>query len=291
MNTEKYIKKIVQETPAILTLNEAKLLFSLPQKIPKIGVIVEIGSYKGASTILLAKASKIAKRGKVYAIDPFNIEIKINKPIQEVRAFKKNIFPIFLKNIKKARLADWVVPIVKTSTKAAKNWNRPISLLWIDGNHDYKFVKEDFVFWEKHLKKGGLIAFHDSRDIGIFSDFCRGPRKVVKEHILNSKRFINIKVVQSITLAEKSRDAGYIELFRNRLGLYQIQLIFNLDKILGLIGIFLDKNLPRVYKILKSIKNFITKERKRGRRDSKKEKVKICMVFPQQRRSNRPSFR
>ena len=66
------IKKIIIDSHAMLTLAEAGLLFSLASNINQKGAIVEIGSFKGGSTIFLAKGARIAKKGKVYAIDPFS---------------------------------------------------------------------------------------------------------------------------------------------------------------------------------------------------------------------------
>lgn len=43
----------------------------------------------------------------------------------------------------------------------AQLWTKPISLLFIDGDHSYEGVKSDTLNWEKHVKKGGTILFHD----------------------------------------------------------------------------------------------------------------------------------
>ena len=113
MENEKiFIKKIVKEVPAILTPKEAELLFSLARNSITGGVIVEIGSYRGGSTILLAKGSKIAQRGKIYAVEPFDAYLAT-----------------FLKNIKNAGVDDWIVLIPKTSMKAARNWEKPSGLV------------------------------------------------------------------------------------------------------------------------------------------------------------------
>jgi len=53
-------------------------------------------------------------------------------------------------------------------------WNDIIDLLFIDGNHEYKEAKKDFLKFESYVKEGGIIAFHDftSRE---------GVSKLVKE--------------------------------------------------------------------------------------------------------------
>jgi len=48
------------------------------------------------------------------------------------------------------------------STEVAKTWTKPISALFIDGDHDKP--REDFEAWEKFVVSGGLILFHDCWD-------------------------------------------------------------------------------------------------------------------------------
>lgn len=38
---------------------------------------------------------------------------------------------------------------------------RQLDFLFIDGDHSYAGVKQDFVFYSQHVRAGGLIAFHD----------------------------------------------------------------------------------------------------------------------------------
>lgn len=260
MNKQKFIEKVLISVEALLTLKEAELLLSLPQNIPANGVIVEIGSYKGGSTILLAHGSKIAKRGKLYAIDPFGAYHN-----------SASILPIFLKNIKKFGMQDQVIPIVKTSLWAARNWKRPISLLWIDGDHQYSHVKADFLLWEKHLVKGGLIAFHDSQKVTVRIPSLdaevnfnkKGPIRVVKEYVVDSKRFSNIKIVDSITVAQKIEGSIYEKSIKNKAGpswfrvfvyLYCIQLYRKMHRAVKLFGVFLLRLNPRLYFLIKKLK-------------------------------------
>jgi hypothetical protein len=41
-----------------------------------------------------------------------------------------------------------VAIVVATSEQAAAEWSDPISLLWIDGDHEYDSVKRDLELWE-----------------------------------------------------------------------------------------------------------------------------------------------
>jgi len=144
------------------------------------GTIVEIGSWKGKSTIYLAKGAVCGGKGlKVYAIDP------------HIHGTEQ----IFRNNVKKAGFDNIVVPVVMNSEEAIKQWHQPISLLFIDGAHDYENVKKDFTLWEPHVMAGGTIAFHDK--------FAEGPCKVIRSYILKGSAFGNIGVVGGVLFATK----------------------------------------------------------------------------------------
>ena len=44
----------------------------------------------------------------------------------------------------------------------AKWFNHPVSLIFIDGHHDYDSVKADTLSWEPKMKKGSTMLFHDT---------------------------------------------------------------------------------------------------------------------------------
>ena len=273
------IGELISRTHALITKNEAELLFALASQANPRGVVVEIGSYVGGSAIFLAKGSKAGKKNKVYTIDPHKDSMPIEKIGREV--FPKNSLPFFKENLKKENVEDIVVPIISTSQQAAENWDKPISLLWIDGNHDYEYVKLDFLLWEKHLLPGGVLALHDTHDskneievfgVGINIGKLPGPARVVKENLVNSKRFERIKVVDLITFARKKKNADLFELTKNKIIIFLIKqqfLVKLLDSLsktrdkakekynftLGTAGLFLNKHLPKIYKILKKIKD------------------------------------
>ena len=158
------------------------------------GVIVEIGAWKGVSAIWLGNGSTAGNNIEVYSIDTFT-----GSPIHREKYKNIETLPEFKKNINDAGLKNTVFPIVKKSEEAIKGWEEPIGFLWIDGNHEYEYVKKDFNLWFPYLIKGGIIALHDSA----FRPGRDGPVRVVQEEILLSKRFINIGTVGSITFATK----------------------------------------------------------------------------------------
>ena len=52
--------------------------------------------------------------------------------------------------------------IKKTSMEAVADFaSETLDFVYIDGNHQLKYVTEDLVEWSKRVKKGGLICGHD----------------------------------------------------------------------------------------------------------------------------------
>lgn len=260
---KQYIANVIKNVLALITQDEGLLLFSLPKIIPEQGVIIEIGSYKGGATILLAQASIFEGKDKVYTIDPHvrdeSITITLGKD-NKSELFPLDSLPFFKKNIEKYEVGSHVVPLVISSAQAAKNWNKSISLLWIDGDHAYDMVRRDFLLWEEHLVIGGIIAFHDSKGPDDILHL-KGPRKVIKKYLLNSNRFTDIKTVDTITYAKKIKKFNFLQALYSKLVIitigYKLVLMSigrkfdrKFDRKIGYLGLFIKKYSPFLYKML-----------------------------------------
>jgi len=187
-----YIKHILSTVDGWLSYHEALYLYSLAAVGSGRGKILEIGSWKGKSTIILARGSKWSKREQVYAVDPHK-----GGPDQESHGYKSIDSEIeFRSNVEREGVADYVIPLVMKSEEAVVGWSEPIRLLWIDGDHSYEAVKKDFLLWEPFVAPGGVIAFHDTYS-------WEGPKRVVEEMILPSRSFVVIGLVDSITAVKK----------------------------------------------------------------------------------------
>lgn len=179
------------------------------------GVIVEIGSFKGKTTIALALGSKFKKREKVYSIDPQeNIEIR----------------QVFMNNIRQADIDDHVVTSFKRSQDIAVDFNSPVRLLFIDGCHEYESVKQDILLWKDYLIDGGIIAMHDYLPDNSPA-YLAGVNKAVNECIVNSPDFIVEGCVDSIFFASRKKSQNK-RLFRHFNKVHRAKNIFKywLDK-------------------------------------------------------------
>jgi predicted O-methyltransferase YrrM len=193
-----------QRVPGYLTEKEARFLGLLAACVPAKGTIVEIGSYMGRSTVMLAKVASHYGGGPVVAIDPHNSPILLDHQSNQTASSYQD----FLDSIQSAGVAAHVEPHAEYSTAVTKSWNRPIRFLWIDGDHTYEGAKSDLDGFFPHVVHQGVVAFHDA-----LSNFP-GPIRVFVEDVLRSDRFGPAGFVQSIAWAQFLPEDG--EAFRER---------------------------------------------------------------------------
>ena len=238
----------IQATEGLISEAEAKRLYQLARACG--GSIVEIGSWKGKSTVCLALGSKAGSKGKVFAVDPHQ------GTYDDFTGHytRQNTEPIFRENIKRAGVDDIVIPLVMKSEEAARGWTEPVSLLWIDGAHDYENVKLDFTLWEPHLILGGIICFHDAL-------YClshpwhtySGIKKIVINSILKSNKFSKVQFCGSMVYATKVAGLSIKEkaLKYQRLFLYYILLLVYFPLITLIVRILIRTGLFRPAKLIK----------------------------------------
>jgi len=189
-----HVKPLIADIPGWLTDEEGEALYELARRCCGDGVIVEIGSWKGKSTVCLGLGSRAGNSVPVYAIDPH----------ADYR------FGDFKTNVERAGIADLVRPIASFSQPAADEFDEPIEFLFVDGSHEYDLVLEDFEKWVPKVVDGGWVAFHDTT-------WTKGPRKVVGHAIYRSRRFKDVEfVVGSTTVARKVAHNSLADRARNR---------------------------------------------------------------------------
>lgn len=186
-----------------LTELEGLFLYRAAKKVESKNAIIEIGSWKGKSTIGLGNGSKDGNKAKIYAIDPHIGSSEHQKKFGKVDTFEE-----FKQNINKAGIAEYVEPVRDTSENAAKNFTQPVDFAFIDGAHEYEFVRLDFELWFPKVMNGGVLAFHDSWHL-------IGPNLATVIPLLISSKIRNPKLIDTITYFEKVERNSLFDRFRN----------------------------------------------------------------------------
>jgi len=168
--------------------------------------LLEVGTYCGRSTILLADA---AREAGVTAItvdhhrgseeqqpgweyhDPSTVDPEIGL---------MDTLPTFRRTLHRAGLEEHVVALVGRSPQIAAFWNTPLGLVFIDGGHTDEHASGDYEGWAPHVAEGGLLVIHD-----VFPDPADGgqaPYHIYLEAI-HSGLFVEESVTGSLRVLRR----------------------------------------------------------------------------------------
>lgn len=115
---------------------------------------IEIGSFGGASAEIFLKSNAFKT---LYCIDPYEKNFDPNDMSTSDRLENAEIE--FDKKFKDNK----IISKIKLKSCDALNMfeDNSIDFIYIDGNHQYEFVKYDIENYFKKVKVGGIIAGHD----------------------------------------------------------------------------------------------------------------------------------
>jgi MMP 1-O-methyltransferase len=192
------VKELIKDVPGWLSDEEGEALYELAKECTGKGVIVEIGSWKGKSTICLGLGSRAGSGVRIFAVDP-HADYRHGE---------------FKENVERAGVADLVTPVKGFSQDVVDDFHEPIELLFVDGSHEEADVLHDFETWVPKVVEGGTVAFHDTT-------WHPGVRRVVAKKIYGSRNFRDVRfVIGSTTVAQKvSRNTVYDRIHARRVQL------------------------------------------------------------------------
>ncbi|MEA3076703.1 MAG: hypothetical protein QOF60_1611 [Actinomycetota bacterium] len=122
--------------------------------------VVEIGSFQGRSTIVLASAA--ADGVEVVAIDPHAGNDRGPQEFSGYEAEAEGDHAAFVANLSAAGVADRVRHLRMFSTEALGEVDGAVELLYIDGAHRYRPALDDVRRWGDRVADGGTLLIHDS---------------------------------------------------------------------------------------------------------------------------------
>jgi len=159
------------------------------------GVIVELGSYLGRSTISLALGSLHGSKVHVHTFDNY-VGDSAMETSQEMAVKLQD-------NLQRAKVDAVVTSHIYTTQELPSEFeNVDVELLFIDADHSHESALKDFSVWEPQVVVGGKIAFHDTYDLVQKGVRFIGPLRVIHEQCTNS-RFKIVGRCKSITVVEK----------------------------------------------------------------------------------------
>ena len=191
--------------------NEATYLAQLARGVAGLGgSFLEVGSWHGCSSVVIGMEVK-KLNSRLYCIDIWNKKMTGKEETERMKVmegyrkmhhvagvfFKGDSYLIFTENIKARGLDDTIVPIIGFSSTIRKTWKIPLRFIFIDGNHDYKYIQDD-CRWRQFLINAGIIAFHD---------YVKGcpVKRAVDETIGNDPDFKTIGSIKNIKAFRRMR--------------------------------------------------------------------------------------
>ncbi len=131
---------------------EPEYLGHIIRKLPKDPTILEIGTFRGLSSVVMAKARPDVE---ITTIDP-------HIGIPDSPQLYSNPY-IVEANLKKYRVFDRVkhIPLPSKAFFPKESYD----LLFIDGDHSLEGVRYDYHKFLPFVKPGGYIVFHDFGDL------------------------------------------------------------------------------------------------------------------------------
>ncbi len=140
-----------------LTEAQARRLFAAASRPRPEGAVVEIGSFRGRSTVVLALAA-----GAVVAIDPHAGSDRGPQEIAADAVRGDADHEAFAANLEAAGVADRVRHVRRFSSDAHGDVPGSLSLLYVDGAHRFGPARADLVDWGARVAPGGTMLVHDS---------------------------------------------------------------------------------------------------------------------------------
>ncbi|MFD8272969.1 class I SAM-dependent methyltransferase [Streptomyces flaveolus] len=148
--------------------HEGRALYAAAAEAGGLGLpLLEVGTYCGRSTLLIADAARTAgvtaltvdhhrgseeqQPGWDYH-DPETVDGELGV---------MDTLPTFRRTLHRAGLEEHVVALVGRSPQIAAVWNSPLGLVFVDGGHTDEHANADYEGWAPHVADGGLLVIHD----------------------------------------------------------------------------------------------------------------------------------
>ncbi len=143
-----------------LSEGQARRLWQAGREVTPPGQIVEIGSFRGRSTIVL---SRVAAEGvSIVAIDPHAGGDPGPQEIDPEAERGQSDNEVFRANLERAGVNGRVTHVRRFSNQAHGDVDGPIDLLYVDGAHRYAPARDDIAAWGARVPQGGTLLVHDA---------------------------------------------------------------------------------------------------------------------------------
>ncbi|GHA86117.1 class I SAM-dependent methyltransferase [Streptomyces chryseus] len=190
-----------------MPVREGLALYAAAAEAGALGLpLVEVGTYCGRSTILLADAAREA--GTVAVTVDHHRGSEEQQPgweyhdptVVDPEVGLMDTLPTFRRTLHRAGLEEHVIAVVGRSPQVAAVWGGEVGLVFIDGGHTDEHASGDYEGWAPHVAIGGLLVIHD-----VFPDPADGGQAPYRVHqrALASGAFTEISATDSLRVLRR----------------------------------------------------------------------------------------
>ncbi|MFD9339183.1 class I SAM-dependent methyltransferase [Streptomyces sp. NPDC060028] len=169
--------------------------------------LLEVGTYCGRSTLLLADAAREAGVAAITVDHHRGSEEQQpgweyhDPTVVDPEIGLMDTLPTFRRTLHRAGLEDHVIAIVGRSPQVAAAWGGPLGLVFIDGGHTDEHATGDYEGWAPHVAVGGTLVIHD-----VFPDPADGGQAPYRIYLraLSSGAFEELSVTDSLRVLRRT---------------------------------------------------------------------------------------
>ncbi|MFD3478646.1 class I SAM-dependent methyltransferase [Streptomyces sp. NPDC058695] len=193
-----------------MPLGEGLALYAAAAEAAALGLpLLEVGTYCGRSTILLADAARQAGVSALTVDHHRGSEEQ--QPGWDYHApetvdpvvGRMDTLPTFRRTLHAAGLEDHVVALVGRSPQVAAVWGGKLGLVFIDGGHTDEHATADYEGWAPHVAEGGLLLIHDVFPVKIDEWTGQAPYRIYLR-ALESGAFTEVSATESLRVLRRT---------------------------------------------------------------------------------------
>ncbi|MFJ9343885.1 class I SAM-dependent methyltransferase [Streptomyces sp. NPDC101733] len=193
-----------------MPVGEGLALYTAAVEAAALGLpLLEVGTYCGRSTILLADAAREAgvpaltvdhHRGSEEQQPGWEYH---DPTVVDPQVGLMDTLPTFRRTLHAAGLEEHVIALVGRSPQVAAAWGGRLGLVFIDGGHTDEHAAGDYEGWAPHLAVGGTLVIHD-----VFPDPADGGQAPYRIYLraLASGAFEETSVTDSLRVLRRTAE-------------------------------------------------------------------------------------
>ncbi|MFF8269210.1 class I SAM-dependent methyltransferase [Streptomyces sp. NPDC016562] len=194
-----------------MPVHEGLALYGAAAEAAALGLpLLEVGTYCGRSTILLADAAREAGVAAITVDHHRGSEEQQpgweyhDPSVVDPEIGLMDTLPTFRRTLHRAGLEDHVIAIVGRSPQVAAAWGGKLGFVFIDGGHTDEHATGDYEGWAPHVAPGGTLVIHD-----VFPDPADGGQAPYRIYLraLASGAFEEISVTDSLRVLRRTGPA------------------------------------------------------------------------------------